>query len=171
MTLDPLLHASPAIQLHAAAAVAAFALGAFVLFRKKGDSTHKRLGRVWVGIMVLVAVTSFFIWEIRLLGLFSPIHLLSLGTLAALGQGVRFARVRQPVAHRSTMQATYIGALLISGLFTFLPDRIMHEVVFGPDGATPVELAVFITVVTVVLAAFILLSRRPVRRRLARLVP
>ena len=166
MTLDPIIHASPAIQIHVAAAIAAFGLGAFVLFRSKGDQAHRRLGKLWVGLMVVTAVTSLLIWQLRMFGLFSPIHLLSLGTLAALWQGVRLARRRQVVAHRSVMQGTYIGALLISGLLTFLPGRKMYEVVFGPDGADTVELVVFFAVVGLVLAAFVMLSRRPARSRL-----
>jgi uncharacterized membrane protein len=30
------------------------------------------------------------------------------------------------------MVATFTGALVIAGLFTLLPGRIMHTVVFGP---------------------------------------
>src|SRR5690606_106265 len=97
MSLEPLLSAHPIIQLHAYAGALAFFLGGVVLFRRKGDKTHKRLGMVWVWAMVTISVTSFFIWELRMFGLFSPIHLLSILTLAALWQAVRFARQRQIV--------------------------------------------------------------------------
>jgi uncharacterized membrane protein len=33
--------------------------------------------------------------------------------------------------HRSTMIGLYVGALVIAGLFTFVPGRIMHKVLFG----------------------------------------
>jgi uncharacterized membrane protein len=33
--------------------------------------------------------------------------------------------------HRKTMIGIFTGGLLIAGLFTFLPGRIMHVVVFG----------------------------------------
>jgi uncharacterized membrane protein len=33
--------------------------------------------------------------------------------------------------HRSAMVAIFTGALVIAGLFTLAPGRIMHAVVFG----------------------------------------
>lgn len=144
MSLEPLLSAHPIIQLHAYAGALAFFLGGVVLFRRKGDKTHKRLGMVWVWAMVTISVTSFFIWELRMFGLFSAIHLLSILTLAALWQAVRFARQRQIVRHMRTMQILYLAALAITGWFTFMPGRIMNRVVFGPEGAGPVESAIFI---------------------------
>ena len=32
----------------------------------------------------------------------------------------------------NAMISIFLGALVIAGLFTFLPGRIMHAVVFGP---------------------------------------
>jgi uncharacterized membrane protein len=34
--------------------------------------------------------------------------------------------------HRNAMIAIFLGALVIAGLFTLLPGRIMNAVVFGP---------------------------------------
>jgi uncharacterized membrane protein len=34
--------------------------------------------------------------------------------------------------HRRMMIGTFLGALVIAGLFTLLPGRIMHAVAFGP---------------------------------------
>lgn len=68
MTLQPLLQASPVIQIHAYAAIAALLLGAAVLFRRKGDRLHKLGGRIWVLLMVVVAISSFFIHAIRIWG-------------------------------------------------------------------------------------------------------
>jgi len=165
VTLTPLLHANPVIQAHVYLAVGAFLLGAYVLFGRKGDRRHKQLGRLWVGAMAAVAVTSFFIWELRLVGLFSPIHLLSIGTLYALYRGVQFARLRQILAHQRTMQITYVGALVIAGFFTFAPGRIMYDVAFGADGANPLEIAVFLLTVAAALGAAVLIGRyRPSMR-------
>lgn len=133
MNLVPLLEASPAIQLHVAAAFAAMLLGAAILFRRKGDRAHRLAGRVWVGLMLVVCVSSFFIWTIRLWGIWSPIHLLSVGTLVSLTYAVGMARAKNIIAHRRTMQATYAGALVITGFFTLLPGRTMHAVFFGGE--------------------------------------
>lgn len=160
MSLAPLLSASPVIQIHAFAAMLAFGLGGLVLFRRKGDRAHRNAGRIWVGLMVLVAVSSLFIWELRLFGLFSPIHLLSLGTLVSLWQGVRLARKHRITAHRRVMQATYLLALVLTGWFTFMPGRIMNQVVFGPDGAGPTESAMFLVASLLVGTGAIWLVRR-----------
>ena len=139
MSLDPLLHAETAIQIHAFAAIAAFVLGGIVLWRRKGTALHKALGRVWVALMLIVATSSLFINEIRLIGPFSPIHIFAVMTYVGIGQALWAIRVRRDVAgHRASMQGTYIGALLLAGAFTFLPGRRMHAVLFGADaGWTP----------------------------------
>jgi uncharacterized membrane protein len=62
MSLSPLLHASPVIQIHALIAIAALLLGAVQLFRTKGDRLHRALGRVWVALLATVAVSGLFIW-------------------------------------------------------------------------------------------------------------
>lgn len=163
MSLSPLLSASPAIQAHAYSAMLAFLLGAYVLFLPKGSSTHRRLGRMWVTLMVIVATTSFLIWELRTFGPFSPIHFLSAGTLVLLWLAVRAARRRAIKVHMRIMQLTYLGALVIAGWFTFMPDRIMNEVVFGPQGGTPLQSGVFLAVTILVATAVILLLRHASR--------
>ena len=60
VTLAPLLSASPAIKLHAFAAMAAFALGVVQLSAPKGTLPHRAIGWLWV---VLMLVTSRAIEE------------------------------------------------------------------------------------------------------------
>jgi len=76
MSLAPLLDAAPQIPVHAFAAMAAFALGVVQLAAPKGTLPHRTLGWIWVALMAVVAVSSLWIHEIRLVGPFSPIHLL-----------------------------------------------------------------------------------------------
>lgn len=138
MSLEPLLDADLVIQVHVLAAVSAFLLGALVLFRRKGDRLHKALGRVWAGLMLVVAISSFFITGIGLIGPFSPIHLLSLYTVAGLAYAIWQIRRGNVAAHKGGMQSLYLGGLLIAGGFTFLPGRRMHQALFGDDaGWTP----------------------------------
>lgn len=66
MSLSPLLDADPAVQIHASSAIAAFFIGAFVLWRRKGTGLHKALGRVWVVLMLVTATSSMFIHETRM---------------------------------------------------------------------------------------------------------
>ena len=132
MSLAPLLEASGTIPLHAFAAMAAFALGIVQFAAPKGTLPHRTVGWVWVGLMAVVAASSFWIHEIRLLGPWSPIHLLSIFTLIVLPIAVWRARRHRVADHRRIMILIFVGALVIAGLFTFLPGRIMHAVVFGP---------------------------------------
>ena len=81
--------------------------------------------------MAAVAASSFWIHEIRLFGPLSPIHLLSIFTLIMLVLAVLHARRHNVSGHRKAMMSIFFGALVIAGLFTFLPGRIMHAVVFG----------------------------------------
>ena len=132
MTLAPLLNAAPAIPLHALAAIAAFALGLVQLLAPKGTLPHRTLGWIWVALMAVVAVSSFWIHQIRLVGPWSPIHLLSIFTLVMLPLAVWRAHRHRVTDHRRIMILIFSGALVIAGLFTLLPGRIMHSVVVGP---------------------------------------
>jgi uncharacterized membrane protein len=131
MSLAPLLDAAPEIPVHAIAAMAAFALGIVQFAAPKGTLPHRTVGWIWVGLMAIVAVSSFWIHEIRLLGPWSPIHLLSIMVLGLLPVAVVAARRHNVSRRRKTMIGIFTGGLVIAGLFTFLPGRIMHAVVFG----------------------------------------
>lgn len=88
MSLQPLIESSVAIQIHAACAIAALVLGAFILWRRKGTPLHKALGKLWIGLMLIVATSAWFINEIRMIGPFSPIHIFSIMTYAGVAQGL-----------------------------------------------------------------------------------
>jgi len=126
------LDAAPAIPLHAFAAMAAFALGIVQIAAPKGTLPHRALGWIWVALMAVVAISSFWIHQIRLVGPWSPIHLLSIFTPIMLVLGVFYARRHKVRGHKITMISIFAGALIVAGLFTFVPGRIMHAVVFGP---------------------------------------
>jgi uncharacterized membrane protein len=131
MSLAPLLDAAPAIPVHAFAAMTAFMLGVVQLAAPKGTLPHRTLGWIWVGLMLAVAISSFAIHEIRLVGPWSPIHLLSIFVLITVPLAVWKAHRHQVADHRRIMISIFSGALVIAGLFTLLPGRIMHAVVFG----------------------------------------
>ena len=119
------------IPLHAIMAMIAIILGGIQLSMKKGGAIHKLLGRIWVGLMLIVAITSFFIHEIRLWGAYSPIHLLSLWTIFILGVGIYYARVGNIKRHKQVMITLYFFALILTGFFTFMPGRVMHQILVG----------------------------------------
>ena len=118
------------VSLHLAVAVAALALGAAVLAGRKGTSLHKALGRTWVGLMIVVALSSFWIFELRRGAGPSWIHLLSLWTLASLVCAVYFIRRGNVRAHRNFMLGTFAG-LAVAGLFALAPGRALYRLFFA----------------------------------------
>lgn len=113
---------SPIIVIHTAAAGMAFLLGLAMFLRRKGSRSHRLLGRAWVALMVVIIFSSFFI---RTHGSFSWIHALSVGTLIMLIIAVQQARLGNVAAHRGFMTGIFAGSLIIAGIFTLLPSRLL----------------------------------------------
>ncbi len=128
---EPLLEAPVAIQFHAVSAVLALAIGPVAIFRRRRDTIHKTIGYIWVLAMAVVIASSFLIFEIRVLGPFSPIHLLSLFAALNLWRGVKAAILGDIKRHQKTMRGLYFWALGLAGLFTLTPGRIMGQVLFN----------------------------------------
>ena len=124
------LEAKP-IPSHAIAALVAVIMGSIQLISAKGTKQHQVLGYLWVSMMMYVSISSFFISEIQLWGAFSPIHLLSAWTVITLCTGIYFARTGNIKAHQLNMQLLYGLALILTGLFTLLPNRVMGQMLFG----------------------------------------
>ena len=118
---------TPIVTLHLVLALVALLLGLVMLLREKGTRSHRALGRVWVGAMLVVAITSFWIRDINDGGM-SAIHLLSLWTLVALAVAPWAIRTRRRNTHRGFMIGTYLG-LVGAGTGTLLPGRIIGEFV------------------------------------------
>jgi uncharacterized membrane protein len=131
VTLAPLLAAPAVVQLHAFAAMAAMTLGAVQLAAPKGTLPHRGAGWAWVALMLAVAVSSFWITGVAGEGRLSWIHGLSGLALVMVPFAVLAARRGKVRRHQRAMVMLFVGALLITGLFTLLPGRIMNDVVFG----------------------------------------
>jgi len=131
VSLDPLLDAGLVITFHALMALIAVVVGALQFILPKGTMPHKGAGHLWIALMAGVALTGFFIHEIRLIGPFSPIHLLCFVVLVSLWSAWRAAQRGETARHGWTMASLYVLALIVTGGFTLLPGRIMHSVIFG----------------------------------------
>ena len=129
--MDPLLSAASPIPSHAFAAMGAVVIGGAQMVLKKGTLRHRIAGWIWVSLMAYVAISSFFISETRMWGAYSPIHLLSIWTIVSLCVAVYMARAGNITHHKYWMGSLYVLALIVTGLFTLWPGRIMHEVLFG----------------------------------------
>jgi uncharacterized membrane protein len=115
-----------AITIHSSAAVAAVPIGAWLLWSAKGTDTHRLLGRVWVGTMLVAAVSS--IWLTR--GGFSPLHLLSAFVLLMLPFAIWRARTGNIAAHARAMRGIFIG-LCLAGAAALLPFRYLGAMLWG----------------------------------------
>lgn len=122
---------TPYILIHLVAALAALGLGAAVFLRRKGTPVHRALGRVWVGLMLVTAISTYWI---RASGGFSWIHGLSLLSLAALAWAVRLALTGNIRRHQRVMKALYFGALMVAGAFTLLPQRLLGHALWSSFG-------------------------------------
>ena len=130
MTFEPLLDAPFAIQFHVATVLPAAVLGAFLLARPKGTPGHRLLGKIWLFLMVATSFSTFFIHGINIAGGFSPIHLLSLYVIVGSVAAIRAARRRDIAAHRAHVCGMYFGGIVVAGLFTLIPHRIMGAMIF-----------------------------------------
>ena len=128
-SLSPLLTASMPIAPHVFIAFTAMVIGGVQMLSPKGTKRHRWLGYVWSVMMLFVAVSGFFIHTIKLWGLFSPIHFLSALTIMALARAIWCARTGRIRQHQFIMASLFWMALMITGLFTFLPGRIMFVVI------------------------------------------
>lgn len=133
MSLDPILTAPLAVQIHVIAALEALVLTPLVIFRKRRDRWHRIAGYLWVTNIVIAALSSFLITDIRLIGPFSPIHALSVLTLVNVVLAIRAIRRRDIDAHQGIMKATAFWGLGVAGTLSLIPGRRMHEVLFGSD--------------------------------------
>lgn len=126
-------HITWPIIIHLATVLPALLLGPFILLRKKGDASHRMLGRIWAVLMLITAIASAFIRAPGggILGTgYSAIHIFTIWTLVNVPLGVWFVRKGQVAQHRGIMTGLYIG-LCVAGAFTLIPGRLLGNLVFG----------------------------------------
>lgn len=128
--LSVLARSSLQIQIHVAAAMGAFVIGLLQFIGPKGATVHRVLGWSWCVLMLITAISSF--WIVGLNGkMYSPIHGLSALTVIAVPGVIAAARRHDIKAHKKAVYGLFIGALMIAGLFTLLPGRLMWHVFFN----------------------------------------
>lgn len=130
MNFKAVMDAEPVIQLHLAAAIIALILGTLMFIRPKGTPSHRMIGRAFLIMMIAAAISSYFIRIINQ-GALSWIHIFIPITFLASFQAVYYIRKKDIKRHKRAVQGMFFGALIIPGLFTFLPGRLMHTLFFG----------------------------------------
>lgn len=121
-----------AIKLHVVVAVAGIAAGSTAFLARKGTPVHRQAGQWFAGAAVLTALTSFLIHEIRVWGLWSPIHLLSIFTLVMVWIGVSAIRAGQIKRHEGAMTFIFVSGFIVAAGFTLVPDRLLGEAFVVP---------------------------------------
>ena len=120
------------IVIHLVTVIAALGLGAAIFLLPKGTARHRLMGRVYCVCLLITAVASFWIGRpgtgIGGSG-FSFIHLFSVWTLITIPMAVVAVRHGRADKHESMMRGLYIG-LVLAGLFSFLPGRLLGNLVF-----------------------------------------
>lgn len=128
--------ASLAVQIHVVTALFALMVGLYQFSRRKGGSSHRLAGKIWVSAMVFVALSSFFINQINPSGLFSPIHLLSVFVLCSLYFSIRAVKSGNIRAHEFSMLGMFLGGMVFAGALTFSRGLLMNKVFLSPDIGT-----------------------------------
>src|SRR5205814_6750719 len=100
----------------------------FQLARPKGTGSHRQLGWLFIMLMLTVAVSS--LWIPSFLH-FTWIHLFTLLTLVSLPLAIWRIRRGDVGAHARAMKGLYIGGLVIAGVFTLIPGRLLGNLLFN----------------------------------------
>ncbi|MBA3812242.1 MAG: hypothetical protein H0X27_11490 [Caulobacteraceae bacterium] len=108
--------------------ILAMPLGVSQLLLPKGTMRHRAVGYVWCGLMIFTALVSFAIHGLNSGGL-SSIHLFSVLTLVLVPVIIHRARTGQVAKHQRAVLGLIVGGLVIAGLFTFLPGRVLGVLV------------------------------------------
>ena len=118
-----------AVVIHVASVLPAIPLGGYLLLSRKGDALHRLLGKLWVGLMVMTALSAIFI---RTGGSFSFIHIFVPMTLWSSYKLIATARRGDMKGHRWETLSLYLGALMIPGIVALaVPGRLMHTWLAG----------------------------------------
>ena len=131
MDLAPIAAAPLAIKIHLATVIPAFVIGTWLIFfSTKGARWHRALGAVYLTLMTVTAIATFFIRSI-IPGSLSPVHLFIPLTLFGVFGALWNIRRGNIKGHRNAMLGLYFGGLLIAGGLTLLPGRLLYQVFLG----------------------------------------
>lgn len=115
---------------HLITATLALIIGTLVLLLKKGTSRHKAMGRIWVGLMLYTAISSFWIGD-----KLSWIHALSIWVLIGISialYAIRYIKTPKGIRiHAGFMIGNYIGLWSAAIPAVLTEGRLTHQIIFG----------------------------------------
>jgi len=125
-----LAEASLAMKIHLATVLAALLLATVQMVGPKGRTLHRVMGWTLAVLLVTTSVASLFIRN-QGGGLINPFQVFSIWTLIAVPWGIWAARRHNVRRHASMMAGLYFGGMVLAGLLTFIPGRLMWRLFFG----------------------------------------
>lgn len=107
----------PLGSLHFLCALGALILGPIVLFRRKGDRTHRWLGRIWAMMMAAIIISALSMYDINgrpnLFHFFALVSLITLScALWAIYRYKRTRKARYLITHQHCMVWAYFGLFM-----------------------------------------------------------
>ena len=112
-------------------------LGGLIFSSPKGTLAHRVWGWLWIACLTSVCLTGGFIQAI-IPGSFSTLHILIPVTMVLIVYSIWNIKMYQQTqndiyrqAHMASMIAVYGGALMIAGVFTLLPGRLIGNAFYN----------------------------------------
>ena len=121
------------IYLHLGTVIPAFLIGSYLMVVHKGTPLHKKLGKLYMLLMLSTALIVLFISAVvgpTLLNHFGFIHLFILLVIYSVITAYRAIKVGNVTRHKSTMIGLYVGGLLITGSLALMPGRMLGDLLF-----------------------------------------
>jgi len=118
---------------HLATIIPAFIIGSYLLLNRKGTPRHKRLGKVYMLLMLATASIALFMPAKvgpTVFNHFGFIHLFCFSVLYGVPAAYFAVRRGNMRAHVGNMVGIYIGGIIIAGTFALMPGRFLYSVFF-----------------------------------------
>lgn len=122
------------VYLHMGTVLPAFAIGTLMLLATKGTTLHRAMGRTYLVLMFATAGTALTLpaqLGPTLLEHFGPIHILCFVVGFSVPKGWLAARRGDIKTHRAIMIRLYFLGLVLAGLFTLAPGRLLNSWLLG----------------------------------------
>ncbi|WP_193753571.1 DUF2306 domain-containing protein [Microbacterium testaceum] len=142
--------------IHALAASFVILFGPVNMIRRRRDSGHRTIGRIYVIAMYFVCVSGMFIYSDAEFTIF---HALAILNFSCVTIGVIAIRKRNHSLHAGMMIGSWIGTTVAGGFAAFVPGRAIPTLAAEAPGLLWSIVAAVIIAATVV----VVLTLRPAR--------
>ncbi|MFT2092019.1 DUF2306 domain-containing protein [Paraglaciecola sp. 2405UD69-4] len=115
------------IYIHLFAVIPSIFLGAINLLLEKGTLLHKGIGKLWAVLMLVTAISSFFIMPT---GALSWLHTFSIVVILCVPVGVVSIRKGNIRRHSACMLGAYIGTVISAYFAMTTPGRFLYGVLY-----------------------------------------